>query len=309
VLLATATVTPSRVASAPVRFSQAPPAICDSETWQAFSSADDLVAPNDQRVRIRLSRALTLFRFDRAPEAFRKLETAVEVVAKIVDSRVSAEQRMRATTNIARLQTCLKSTRVPPLATLIVQPLDPDGGNRPMANMNIRVEDLPVGTTGRDGTLRVRVPSGKISVQAWSAPTIAGEREVTLSPKSVTTLRVPLDDSKDSGPQEESAMTLAEAIEDVVPAGTRSLTFRFETDDGPVRVASISRIDVYGSDGEVLDELTEAFDLGDDGTIVARDASSLLKELGQREPSVTIRVIAGNTFGLSHVGRVTLRVR
>ncbi len=161
VLLTMATLTPSQVASAPVRLSQVSPAFCHIEAWQAFSSADDLVAPNDQRVRIRLNRALTLFRFDRVPEALRKLETAVEVVAKIVDSRISAEQRTRATTNIAKLLTCLKSTPVPPLATLIVQPLDPDGGNRPMADMNIRVEDLAVGTTGRDGTLRVRYPRAR----------------------------------------------------------------------------------------------------------------------------------------------------
>ncbi len=132
---------------------------------------------------------------------------------------------------------------------------------------------------------------------------------MTLSPKSVTTLRVPLDDSKDSGPQEESAMSLAEAVEDVVPVGTRSLTFRFETDDGPVRVASFSRIDLCDADDDVIEELTEAFDFGDDGAIVARDASLLLKKLAQDGKSVTIRVNAGGAAGLSYVGRVTLRVR
>lgn len=169
VLLASGALMPSLVGTAGGRLTEEVPAICETETWQSLADADALVGPHDRRLRMRLSRAVTLFRFGRVQDALRKLETAVEMVAQIVDSRVSPERRKSATTNIERLQACLKATPVPALATIIVRPLPPAAerkmvGDRPIADAYVRVEDLPVGETGQDGTLRVRVPSGAITV-------------------------------------------------------------------------------------------------------------------------------------------------
>jgi hypothetical protein len=289
------------------------PGVCHTETWLSRSAIDPLVGPYDDLLRTRVVRAVTLFRFARVQDALRKLDTAVDVVTRIVDSRVSAEQRKAAITRIQNLRACLKAAPVPAVATIIVRPLsstDDEGrklDERPIAGAYVEVDDLPVGETGKDGTLRVRVPSGAITVTVVIPPSSAGARELTLAAGSSSTIRIPLHDVEQVGG--DGLMMLAEAVEDVVPAGSPSLTFRFVTDDGPVKVASIDDVELFDPDGNFGADLTDVFAIKDPYGVTALDAPSLLKTLGRDGRAVTIRVMAGDVAGFAHSGKITFRIR
>jgi hypothetical protein len=310
VLLAGGELMPSLVDAAGGQQRAEPVPPCHSETWQSSSAIAPLVGPYDARLRLRVDRAVTLFRFGRVPEALRKLETAVDMVTEIVDSRVSPEQRTRAVTRIQKLQACLKTAPVPALATLIVRPLPPDDerrrlGNKPIADAYVRVDELLVGQTGRNGTLRVQVPSGAITVRALIPPSSLGERQITVAPGSSTTIRIALDDDKEVG--ELSLMTLAEAVEDVIPAGTPSLTFRFATDDGPAHVTRVSQVDLLDPAGNFVRDLTDLFHVVG-GAVVARDAPSLMKTL-RRDGEAKLRVVAWDAKEFFHSDTITFRIR
>ena len=256
---------------------------------------------------------MTLFRFGRTQDAFHKLDTAADMVKQIVDARVSTEQRTRAIAEIHTLRTCLLKTKAPALATIIVRPFfptDEEGrktDHRPVAEAFVRVEDLAVGEISKNGMLRVQVPSGPITVRVLIPPDTIGEREVTLAPGTTTTVRVGLDNDKESLVGEPSVLMLPEAVDGVVPAGTRSLTLRFETDDGAVRIVSLDRIDIEDDDDRE-DDLNAAFEFDGVG-FTARDATPVLKALARDGKSVTIRVVAGDADGFTHDGRITIRVR
>jgi hypothetical protein len=142
-------------------------------------------------------------------------------------------------------------------------------------------------------------------VRVLIPPFTLGEQPVTVAPGSTRTVRVGLDDDKEVG--EVSLMTLAEAVEDVIPAGTPSLTFRFATDDGPAQVTGVSQVDLLDPAGNFVRDLTGVFHVVG-GAVVARDAPSLMKTL-RRDGEIKLHVVASDAREFFHSGKITVRVR
>jgi hypothetical protein len=199
-----------------------------------------------------LRRAVTLFRFHRQEEALRELDAARRIARSPWRWRVPPDQREEIVSEIDALRRCLASTRAPALAALTVRVIGdaPDGGQRQTAQAGARVEveGIPVGRTGREGALTVRVPAGPIEVAAGIPITQWNFAPVSLAPGESRSVEIALSDGKEVN--EGTTLVLAEASDDIVPIASTSLTLEF-TRKG--RLAPVTRIDsiaaVSGRDG------------------------------------------------------------
>jgi hypothetical protein len=228
------------------------------------------------------------------------------MVTGIVDSRVSREQREELLSRIRKLRDCLDRTSMPKLARLTIRPVLYYDRSRRLADVEIRVEDITVGRTGRNGVLSTRVPSGKIYLRAVIPPNTFGAGEITLAPDVVRNFTIELDDDK-----EVSAYTtpvVAEAVEDVVPANSQSLTIKFMDEDGPDRLTVLHEVELRDPLGNFVRDLTDSFDLVD-GWAVARDGRALLKQLTQSRETVSIWFVGGDIDAFYHAGTVKFSIR
>jgi hypothetical protein len=276
------------------------------EAWVVFSHADALVDPHGHFLRARLEKAVTLFRFNKKPEALGKLDAAIPMVTGIVDSRVSREQREELLSRIRKLRDCLDRTAMPKLARLMIRSRFVDQPRRGVANAAVTVEGIPAGHTNWNGVVSVWVPSGQIYIRAVIPPNVWGDDSITLKPAAVKTLTVNVSDDKEV--VAETRPVVMEAIEDVVPADSRTLTIKFIGEEGVARVIGIQEVELRDPLGNFVRDLTESFELVD-GWIVARDARALLKQLTQSRETVSIWFVGGDIDAFYHAGTVKFSIR
>jgi hypothetical protein len=240
---------------------------------------------------------VTLFRFNKKTEALGKLDAAIPMVTDIVDSRVSRQQREGLLRGIRKLRDCLDRTPMPKLSRLRIRAVLDDGSSRRLVDAEIRVDGMTVGRTGRNGVLSTPVPSGKLSLRALIPPYTFGSYDITLAPDVARSLTIEVSDDKEVG--EYTTPVIVEAIEDVVPANSRTLTVKFHGEEGLARVSGIDDIELRDSLGNFARDLTDAFEVVDGG-IVARDAQKLLKERGQSGETISIRLIGHDIAEFFH---------
>ena len=163
--------------------------------------------------------------------------------------------------DLDKLRNCLATATPPGLATLTVRVLgyaeDAPNTMRPRAGARVYVEGIPVGRTGRDGTLTARVPSGPVGVQAEMPITEANWVDVTLAPGQSKSIEIGLSDGKEV--DEHTTLVLAEAVDDIVPAQARSLTLKFIRDGRLTPVTSIDNVDLVTPEGNHLAATADHF--------------------------------------------------
>ena len=255
-------------------------------------------------------RAVALFRFHRQQEALRELDAGRAIVRGPWRWRLPPDNRDEFMSELDELRNCLATAKPPALATLTVRVLgyaqDAAHNMAPRAGARVYVEGLPVGRTGRDGTLTARVPSGPIDVRAETPITEANWVDVTLAPGQSKSIEIGLSDGKEVS--EHTTLVLAEASDDIVPAKTRSLTLRFMHDGRLAPVTRIDQIDVVTSEGDFRASIAEHFSVVG-GELVANDAGRVFEVLApQFDAPIVLQVQAMATGQAMHEGKIEFRV-
>jgi hypothetical protein len=281
--------------------------VCHSELRQTISEIPDPILPN--RDRLELYEAWMDFRFNRPADALTKIDRAAGVVRGVWGLRLPPDIRKDLGARLAAYRACIAAHQPPALATITLQAFfyNPEAANERVpagAGITITADGVLLGQTGADSTLTAKVPSGPIRAVATIAPAW-GEAFIDLAPGDATKTLIILDPDKEVG--ETSDLILAEAVDDIIPATTRSFTFKFIRDGEPVPISRIYYVEITFPDGGTED-LTERFTPGRDG-IVAKDPSALFASIARHlTETITLRVEAEDTAGGSHHGTVGFRV-
>lgn len=244
--------------------------VCESEFRAADNTVFHVTLPNGSPLD--LDTAWMHFRFNRPKEALLKLDAAQKMAAGAWGLRIPADRRKEVTSDLAAFRTCIATHQPPALAamtarTFLMDP-DPSSGRRVPegAGVSITVDGVPVGSTRGDGTLTVKVPSGKLRVNAIVPPNSWGEASIELAPGGSGTASIVLDPDKEIG--EDTDVVLAEAVDDIIPATSKSFTLRFMREGVIVPVAEAFVAIELRSGGE--ESIDDRFGI-DDGAITAKD--------------------------------------
>ena len=241
----------------------------------------DVDLPNDDPIN--LHRIDTLFRFHRQAEALHELDAARAIARSPWRWRVPPDRREEITSRLDAARDCLAKAKPAALATLTLRVLNPEGhGTKlaPQSGARVHVENVEMGRTGRDGTLRVQVPSGPIGVRVDFELVFGAYVDVNLAPGQSTFIDLTLLDGRE-GSEENVSLALAESVDDIVPVTSKSLTLRFMKDGRLAPVRGVDMIDVEDRDGNLVGELRKFFSVVD-GEIVAPDARQVFEALAPR---------------------------
>jgi hypothetical protein len=294
-----------------VVFTTATPAHAQARHWSDCAdkySVSNFALPNGYPFDV--ARALTLFRFQRQQDALRELDAARAIVRSPWRWRVPSDMREELTSSLDALRNCLARTNPPRLATLTVRVLgyDREGGEtlRPQEGARLHVDGILVGRTGRDGTFTARVPSGPIEVHAEIPINQASFAGIDLAPGESRSLEIGLSDGKEV--DEHTSLVFAEAVDDIVPVGARSLTLKFMQDGRRAPVTSIDAVDVETLKGDFRTDLTEHFSVVR-GEIVAVNPARVFEAIRpQFGETVVLQVQAMSSSDAMHYGRIAFRV-
>jgi hypothetical protein len=294
-----------------VVFTTATPAHAQARHWSGCAdqySVSNFALPNGYPFDV--ARALTLFRFQRQQDALRELDAARAIVRSPWRWRVPSDMRGELTSSLDALRNCLARTKPPRLATLTVRVLgyDRERGEtlRPQAGARLHVDGILVGRTGRDGTFTARVPSGPIEVHAEIPINQASFAGIDLAPGESGSLEIGLSDGKEV--DEHTTLVFAEAVDDIVPVGARSLTLKFMQDGRRAPVTSIDAVDVETLKGDFRTDLTEHFSVVR-GEIVAVNPARVFEALRpQFGETIVLQVQAMSASDEMHYGRIAFRV-
>ena len=172
--------------------------------------------------------------------------------------------------------------------------------------MLVRVEDEPVGRTGRDGTLTAQVPSGPILVTAIIPPGQLGYESVTLPAGGAATVSLVL--QSDAEPGDEIDLDLVETEDDVLQHTVKSFTLRFTRDDVAVPVTRIEEVRVLTPEGTTACYLDEGLFTIRNGAVVANDVARVLAALRAYAAPIVLRVSASDIDALVYSGTVAFRI-
>jgi hypothetical protein len=271
-------------------------------------STPDAILPNGYPFDAH--RAVALFRFHRQKEALLELDAARAIVRGPWRWRIPPDRREKFASALDALRNCLAATEPPQLATLTVRVLGyaPDATNNiaPQAGARVYVQGVGVGRTGRNGTLTARVPSGPISVEAEVPIDQWNWADISLTPGQSESLEITLSEGKEV--DEHTALVLAEAVDDILPVTSKSLTLTFMRDGRPAPVTTIDHIDVVDRNGNLRAQLDEHFSVVR-GEIVATNAGRVLDALApQFGQTIELRVQAMAFEHEMHQGSIAFRV-
>jgi hypothetical protein len=283
--------------------------VCGPQHSSASTTVGNLKLPNGNPFDVH--RAMALFRFNRQKEALRELDEALSNLRGPWRWRVRDDQRKRLTADLNAFRRCIADTEAPAMATLtvdtfLVEPAESEQRRLTIAGATVKVEDLPVGRTGEDGTLMVRVPSGAIRVTAELAPTTWGDAYVTVSPGGSERLSLAMDAEKEVS--EDTNLVVVEAVDDIIPVTSPSFTLKFTRGDRVAPVVSVVSIYLLDRDEDFERNLEELFTVANsaitaNGTAEVFD--SLAKHFGE---TITLQVSAEDAAGGMHYGEVRFRV-
>jgi len=141
-------------------------------------------------------------------------------------------------------------------------------------------------------------------VTAEIPPSEWGEESVSLSPGGASAVSIVLHSDKEVF--EETPLVVAEADAGLLPAASPSLTLKFLTPEGTVRIDRISEIEMVEADGRLVEDVTRLFSVAD-GAIVAVDAAKVIRLLQARSDGcVVLRVDAVDDTkdGIIHASEV-----
>jgi hypothetical protein len=283
---------------------------CEREISNAETTAANTPLPNGNPLG--LYDAWMRFRLNRTNEALEKVDAAQRMVSGTWGLRLPPDVRKELMSEVAAFRTCIATNMPPALATATVHTMrlefDPNGTSRTVraSGILVTVNERPVGRTGTDGTLTVKVPSGPLRVEAMQPPNSWGEGELDLAPGATGTTTIVLDPDKEVG--EDSDLVLAEAEGDIVPASSKSLTLKFMREGTMVPMAAVSYVDVEARGGGIQ-SVTDYFRTGADGAVVATDPARLFKAIAAHlDDTVTLRVYAEDGAGGSHEDEISFRV-
>ena len=254
-----------------------------------------------------VQRAIALFRFNRRDDALRELDASRAVVRGRWRWRVPPDVRKEITAALDSLRACLATATAPELAALTVRVtgFDPAAPG-PQPGARVFVQGILVGRTGRDGTLTARVPSGSIEVWAEVPISYANFTGITLAPGESSSLEIALSEGKEI--DEHTTLTLAEAVDDIVPVTARSLTLKFMDGRRFAPVARVETVALVDRHGGFLEELTAHFRVVR-GEIVAKDADRLFKVLAPRfAETIHLQVHAMASETAMHDATIAFRV-
>jgi hypothetical protein len=254
--------------------------------------------------------AVALFRFHRQKEALGDLDQARALARGPWRWRLPPDLRDDVTSALDALRTCLATHEPPQLATLTVRVLGyrDDAPDRigPQAGARVYVEGIAVGRTGRGGRLTVRVPSGPIMVEAEIPIGQWNLADISLAAGQSKSIDITLSDGKEVS--ERTALVLTEAVDDIVPRASTSLTLKFMRDGRIAPVARIEQIDVVDRDGNFIGGIAEHFAVVG-GAIVATNAAAVFDALvAQFDQTVVLQVHAMASEQHMHQGTIAFRV-
>jgi hypothetical protein len=170
----------------------------------------------------------------------------------------------------------------------------------------VYVEGLPVGRTDGNGTLTGSVPSGPIRVQAEMPSTQWGEGEISLSAGQSGAIEITLDDDKEV--DEHTTLVLDEALDDIIPVTTRSMTLKFVRDGRLAPATAIDDVEVVDRHDNTHANIENLFRVVR-GAIVAADVRRVFDTLAPLlDGPIVLRVLATDAEGAMHHGRVAFRV-
>ena len=255
-------------------------------------------------------RAVALFRFHRQKEALRALDEARTIARGPWRWRLPSDQRGEVASALDALRNCVATRQPPPLATLTVRVLGhaPEDAGRigQQAGARVYVEGIAVGRTGRNGTLTVRVPSGPIAVEAEIPIDQWNWTDISIAPGQSKSIDLTLSEGKEV--TEHTALVLAEAVDDIVPLGSKSLTLKFMRDGRLAPVARIEQIDVVDREGNLKGRLDEHFAVVG-GAIVATSPARVFEALAARfDHTIGLQVQAMGSERELHQGKIAFRV-
>ena len=213
--------------------------VCHSEVSLTISALTGAILPN--RDRLELDEAWMDFRFNRSADALAKINRAAGAVRGAWGLRLPPDVRKDLSARLAVTRTCI-TTQPTPLATITLQAFfyKPEAANEREpagAGVTITVDSVPIGRTDGDSTLTAKVPSGPVHVAATISPAW-GEAFIDLTPGDTAKAIIVLDPDKEAG--ETSDLMLAEAVDDIIPATTKTFTFKFMRNGAPVPISEIS---------------------------------------------------------------------
>lgn len=270
--------------------------------------ASDIILPNGYPFDAH--RVVALFRFHRQEEALHELDAGRAIARGRWRWRIPADRREEVASSLDALRNCLAATQPPQLATLTVRvlgyaPQVPDNIG-PQAGARVYVEGVAVGRTGHNGTLTARVPSGPISVEAEVPVDQWNWADIGLAPGQSESVEITLSEGKEVN--EQTALVLAEAVDDIVPATSKSLTLKFMRDGRLAPVTRIDSIEVVDREGNVRGQLDEHFSVVR-GEIVATNAGRVFDALAPAfGDTIGLRVQAMASEQEMHQGVTAFRV-
>jgi hypothetical protein len=253
-------------------------------------------------------RAIALFRFGRQDDALRELDSARTIARGPWRWRLPPDLRDEMASALDAVRACLAANEPAPLSTLTVRVLGdrPDGSHGPMAGARVFVDDIPLGSTSREGTLTAQIPSGRVRLEAAFPVGQWRDMDLSLPPGQSELVDITLADGKEV--TEPSTLALVEAVDDIVPQTSSSLTLQFLQNDRPAPVSEINRIELVDETGGFDTSLDEHFAVKD-GQIVATNPQRLFKALaawfGQ---TIRLAVYASASEDAWHVGTIAFRV-
>jgi hypothetical protein len=285
---------------------------CTDAREAATDALQKISILHTRMVRNSIDTAVTVFRAGRAKEAVRSLDFALEVLDLTRRRLMKVDERQNVRNLVGRLRRCMETSVSPAPATLTVRTYEQDdrmadgrgGPARPGAI--VRVDGMPVGRTAAGGIFSGTVPSGSVRVTAEIPPSESGEETISLGPGGAGEVSIRLHDSKEV--TEETPLMVAEADGGILSGASPTLTLRFITADGAVRLQRLEQVDLIDTDGNLLQDLTSMFSLAD-RAIVAVDAAKVIRIM--QAPSantVVVRVQATDQDSI-HAADVDFRIQ
>ena len=283
--------------------------VCGTEYSAAGASSRNLGLPNGTPFDVH--RAMTLFRLNQQKEALRELDSALKTVSGPWRWRVPSDRLKDLAKDLDTFRRCIARTDPPEMGTLTVdtflfEPEAPEERGRPIAGATVKVEDMPVGQTGEDGTLTMRVPSGRLRINAELAPTMWGEGYVTVTPGGSERISLQVDPEKEVS--EDTDLVLAEAVDDIIAVTSPSFTLKFMRGDRSAPVVRVGSIGLIDREGNFEGNLEELFTVTNGAVTATRTAEvfdSLARHAGG---TITLSVYAQDAAERTHEARVRFRI-